>query len=388
MGGSHSSRDPVWSPGIHQARAGLAAMSSPCHLLESDHEPGLLFLCPEAATAPGKEREGQLLAGGPATHRPGGGREAKRAHPSPRPPSTPTTRAAGGPGPASPQKPGRLALAPAPPAPTGLALPTSQPGMLSLPPPGIPKAQGPSELPPPWAPSPTSWASRPPVTGHIQPAGNLSRNTATPPHHRRISQRRGQSWAAAEPQEAVLPHEATACASAGPAPSLWGLGSRHGHCGPSTGAPAQRPPSSHPRGRETHLGTAPTLLFVREECGAAWSAPRPEGPCPAGVGAALSKEPMDLGGTKTLKAPSLPSCEVWLPGRRPSHQPGPGALLFRPCFVLLHQPFQDAVKSTRCVYCQRLSLACQLQHAGIVTRSVHKLPRHSRYSTDTWWMKA
>lgn len=44
----------------------------------------------------------------------------------------------------------------------------------------------------------------------------------------------------------------------------------------------------------------------------------------AGVGAALSKEPMDLGGTKTLKAPSLPSHKFWPPGRRPSHQPGPG----------------------------------------------------------------
>lgn len=79
--------------------------------------------------------------------------------------------------------------------PPGLALPTSQPGMLS-PFPGLapPRLKAPlsSRLPPPWIPAPASWAGRPPLAGHIQPAGNLFRNTATHPHHRRISQRRGQ----------------------------------------------------------------------------------------------------------------------------------------------------------------------------------------------------
>lgn len=98
---------------------------------------------------------------------------------------------------------------------------------------------------------------------------------------------------------------------------------------------------------------------------------------------------MDLGGTKTLKAPSLPSHKFWPPGRRPSHQPGPGdPSYFAPVLFCNISPSKMAVKFTRCIYCQLLSLACQLQHAGIVTPSVHKHPWHSRYATDTWWMKA
>lgn len=64
VGGSHSFRDPIWSPGIHQAQAGRAAMPSPCHLLDSDHEPQPQVRKGRDSSSPGVLSHTNLVEGG------------------------------------------------------------------------------------------------------------------------------------------------------------------------------------------------------------------------------------------------------------------------------------------------------------------------------------
>ena len=200
--------------------------------------------------------------------------------------------------------------------------PPLSPGCSPFPRLAPPKTKAPlsSRLPPPWVPSPASWAGRPPLTGHVQPAGNLFRNTATHPHHRRNLP---ATWA--EPGGCSA-HKRQCRPMKPPPPPLPGRLPASGVWAPGAGAtavPQERLPSAHPPpgpGAEGHVQALRPPPPPQRASGS--SAGLPGLPCWSRHRPLQGARESGWDRDPARPRPSLR--KFWLPGRRPSHQLGPG----------------------------------------------------------------